>query len=72
MAKIMSGVYMPQTQVAAVPEYDRILRDNGAIDPTPPLQRDTTRDMLDMYAQEDAVLDGYKVDAKAGISEKVN
>ena len=39
------------------------LRDNGRVGdnvrpaPAPPLQRDTTGDMLRMYAEEDAVLD---------------
>src|SRR3954468_4937586 len=66
MAKIMSGVYLPQTEVAAVPRYDDILRDTGNLDRNrpAPLQRDTTKDMLDMYAEEDAILGGYGVDKK--------
>lgn len=48
------------------------LRDTGTVGdnvrpaPAPPLQRDTTADMLRMYADEDTILGTYHVDKKNG------
>jgi hypothetical protein len=57
MSTIMTG-YVKQDTSAAVPPMD-ILRDPGNEFPVtarPPLQRDTTADMLRMYAEEDEIL----------------
>src|SRR5947209_20627101 len=55
MSTIMTG-YVRQDTRAAVPPME-ILRDPGSEYPVPknpPLQRDTTADMIRMYAEEDA------------------
>ncbi len=62
MSSIMTG-YVAQDTSAAVPSAD-ILRDTGNLDRPAPLQRDTTGDMIKMYAEEDAVLTTYAVDPK--------
>jgi hypothetical protein len=57
MSTIMTG-YVRQDTSAAVPPMD-VLRDPGnefPVSPKPPLQRDTTADMLRMYAEEDVIL----------------
>lgn len=65
MTTIMTVYYFPQSDSANVPKFANVMKDtNKPYDPE--LQRDTTQDMLDMYAQEDAVLTTYGVDKKAG------
>jgi hypothetical protein len=54
MHTIMTG-YVKQDTSAAVPSMD-YLRDHGKTDVAPPLQRDTTADMVKMYEEEDAIL----------------
>ncbi len=55
MSAIMTG-YVKQDTASAAPSMD-YLRDNGAINRPPPLQRDTTADMVKMYRDEDEILD---------------
>ena len=62
MSVLMVG-YVNQDTKAPVPKDD-ILRDTGATDRPPPLQQNTTADMVRMYREEDAVLETYHVDAK--------
>lgn len=61
MRTVMTVVYFPQTNQAQVPRFADVMRDTNN-STQPELQRDTTKDMLDMYAQEDAVLTSYGKD----------
>ena len=65
MTNVMTGFYLPQTNMASPPKFADVMRDTNTPG-DPKLQRDTTKDMLDMYAQEDAVLTSYAVDKKVG------
>jgi hypothetical protein len=77
MSTIMNGVILPEAHVG-VPSYtdidrtrqhdteilDTRFRDYGDTSRPGDLQRDTTKDMLRMYAEDDAVLTSYGVDSK--------
>ncbi|WP_435018747.1 hypothetical protein TA3x_000732 [Tundrisphaera sp. TA3] len=65
MRTIMTVYYFPQSASANVPKFDDVMRDQNQ-PYAPQLQRDTTKDMLEMYAQEDAILESYGVDKKTG------
>jgi len=78
MSAIMSGFVAADTQVG-VPsvsiedsrvdqkrELSEMFRDDGQINHPGALQRDTTGDMLRMYAEEDEILTTYHKDAKTG------
>ena len=41
-----------------------ILQDTGVITRSPPLQQNTTKDMINMYKEEDEILTSYYVDPK--------
>lgn len=62
MSLLMVG-YVRQDTKAPVPQKN-ILQDTGSTDRPPPLQQDTTADMVRMYQEEDQVLDTYRVDPK--------
>ncbi len=62
MSLVMRG-YITHDSKAVVPSMD-ILRDHGDLTKTAPLQRDTTADMIKMYAEEDEILTTYAVDPK--------
>jgi hypothetical protein len=77
MSAVMRGYVVEDTQVGApvltIEEARedqkrdlQLLRDVGQLDHAAALQRDTTADMLRMYAEEDAVLKGFGFDKKTG------
>jgi len=60
MSVVMTG-YVKQDNKIATPSIEN-LRDTGNLNHPAPLQRDTTGDMLKMYAEEDEILGTYGVD----------
>ena len=56
---------LQEKQIGYLRDYGNI-GDNIHPAPSPPLQRDTTADMLRMYAEEDAQLNAYHVDKTTG------
>ena len=62
MTLVMRGYATADAKIA-VPSAD-VLQDHDNLNKPAPLQKDTTRDMLVMYDQEDAILDTYHVDTK--------
>ncbi len=62
MSLVMTG-YVAQDTKAPVPP-ENILRDTGTTDRPPPLQQNTTADMIRMYREEDEILSTYHVDPK--------
>ncbi len=60
MALLMTG-YIHQDSKIATPSVE-ILKDTGNLNHPAPLQRDTTGDMLKMYAEEDKILSTPGVD----------
>jgi hypothetical protein len=79
MSMIMDGVIIPEAKVG-VPSYKQLeetrkddakfldtrFRDYGETTRPGELQRDTTKDMARMYAEDDAVLLGVGIDKKTG------
>jgi hypothetical protein len=77
MSALMTGYVVPDTQVG-VPNVETedaredqqkmlgMLRDPDDVVRNAPLQRNTTADMLKMYAEDDAVLSSFHLDKKTG------
>ena len=62
LSAVMTG-YVRYDTKAPVPR-ENILRDTGSTDRPPPLQQNTTADMIRMYREEDEILSTYNVDPK--------
>ena len=81
LSAVMSGVIVPdsyngtpasrmptveETRKIAKSTLNNRFKDSGDLSRAPNLQRNTTEDMLEMYREDDAFLNGYGIDKKTG------